>query len=237
MFTSMCGRLNVLDDTSVFELCEQLGLDLRAHQNVHQGRFIRATQTVEILINDEKGLRRVPATWWLLLDKCVGEDNVVGFKPSRYTSFNTRYDKLNVPRSAGYQSYRKQRCVVLVKGFGESQKVADGTMQYTDFLAEPDKCIALGGLYRVWQPGSVYSFSIITTPAHPKIASYHQKASPLMLNQDDDTLHQWLDYRETNTQLFDPLLTPRLPQNIIAQPIDKPSLYNAIAPSVLIPRD
>lgn len=233
----MCGRLNVLDDASVIELCEQLGLDIGGHHNVHQGRFIRATQTVEILINDAEGMRRVPATWWLLLDKTVKNEGVIEFKPSKYTSFNTRYDKLNVPRSAGYHSYRKQRCVVLVKGFGESQKLTSGGMQYTDFLAEPHRCIALGGLYRVWQPGTIYSFSIITTPAHSKIASYHQKASPLMLNQEDDTLRQWLDHSETNTELFDPLLTPHLPQNLIVQPIDKPSLYNAVAPSVLVPRD
>ncbi len=232
----MCGRLNVIDDDSVVSLCEQLGLDLGGHVNQHQGRFIRATQPVEVLLCNEHGLQKVPAIWWLLLDKVTHEDGEVVFKPSRYTSFNTRVDKLNVPRSAGYQSFRHQRCVVLVKGFGESQKTSSG-MQYTDFMAEEGRCIALAGLYRVWQPGNVRSFSVITTEAHPKLAPYHQKASPLMLNQQDDSIRMWLDPSLTDVEQLAPLLTPTLPQNVVAQPIDKPGNYQPIAPAIAIERD
>lgn len=232
----MCGRLNVIDDPSVIDLCEQLGLDLAPPDPVFQGRFIRATDKVEIILQTDAGFHRVPAIWWLLLDKQQHADDSIAFKPSRYTSFNTRWDKLNVPRSAGYHSFRHQRCILLVKGFGESQKRVSG-MQYTDFIAEQGQCIALAGLYRVWQPGNVVSFSIITTPAHPKLAEYHQKASPLMLPQEKGALRDWLDPKLTDPAKLDVYLQPHLTQNLIAQPIDKPSNYQPIAPPVLIPKD
>lgn len=232
----MCGRLNVIDDDSVVNLCEQLGLDLGSHVNQHQGRFIRATQHVEVILRNEHGIQKVPAIWWLLLDRITAADGEVTFKPSRYTSFNTRVDKLNVPRSAGYQSFRHQRCVVLVKGFGESQKTASG-MQYTDFIAEQGECIALAGLYRIWQPGNVRSFSIITTAAHPKLAPFHQKASPLILNQQDDSLRLWLDPSMTDVEQLMPLLEPSLPQHLKAQPIDKPGSYQPIAQAIAINQD
>lgn len=232
----MCGRLNIMDDDGVVALCEQLGLDLGGYHNPHQGRFIRATDTVSILLQTKRGLHLVPATWWLLLDKHVEPDGEIRFTPSKYTSFNTRYDKLNVPRSAGYKSFREKRCIILVKGFGESQKTDTG-MQYTDFIAHPGECIALGGVYRVWQPGNVVSFSVITTPAHPKLAPYHSKASPLMLEQSVASLSNWLDPHVQNVAQFEPLLTPHLPQDVIAQPIDKPSRFQPVASAVTIAKD
>lgn len=232
----MCGRLNVIDDPSVIDLCEQLGLDIAPANAAYQRRFVRATDRVEIIFQTDLGFHRIPATWWLLLEKYRHDDGSINFKPSRYTSFNTRWDKLNVPRSAGYHSFRHQRCIVLVKGFGESQKTSGG-MQYTDFMAEKGRCIALAGLYRLWQPGNVVSFSIITTPAHPKLAPYHQKASPLMLAQHNGEILEWLDPSLTEAAKLEVFLQPQLTQNLIAQPINKPSLYQPIAAPINIAMD
>ena len=55
-------------------------------------RFVKAADTVSIIRNVGEQRRVENATWWLLLDQTES-----GFKPSKYTSFNTRYDKLNVP--------------------------------------------------------------------------------------------------------------------------------------------
>jgi putative SOS response-associated peptidase YedK len=232
----MCGRLNIIDDPSVVDLCEQLGLQLPAPSPEFQNRFVRATDKVEIILQYKDRYFRVPATWWLLLDKHTEADGSIQFKPSKYTSFNTRYDKLNVPRSAGYKSFREKRCIVLVKGFGESQKTEEG-MQYTDFKAEEGSCIALGGIYKVWQPGNVVSFSIITKPAHPKIERFHKKASPLILSQEKESILPWLDPRNSDYQGLQHYLDTFLPQNLIAQPIDKPSNYQPIAPAEAIAMD
>lgn len=101
----MCGRLNVIDDPDVIELCEGLQIQLFPERQIFS-RFIRATNQVSIVRQKDRIRRMDNAIWWLLL-----EPTGSGFKPSRYTSFNTRYDKLNTKGSAGYQAYRHSRCV------------------------------------------------------------------------------------------------------------------------------
>lgn len=237
---AMCGRLNVTDDPSVIALFEMLGIPLFPDgyepptlldpdgEPVRFGRFIRATSKVSI-VREKEGKRTMQsAIWWLLLEST--ED---GFKPSAYTSFNTRHDKLNTPRSAGYQAYRQSRCVIPVMGFGETQGKGSNA-QYTDFEGI-DQAIALGGLCREWvhkATGQIaLSCSVITLPPHERLKPYHNKSMPLILPQHDNTLDMWLDRSMTDTAIFDDLLNPNLPQALQATPIDKPSTYNAVSES------
>ena len=183
----MCGRLNVIDDPFVIELCRMLGIkiwpdkDTESGSTLITGRFIRATNKISLIRQQNDERRMESAIWWLLLDESDG-----GFKPSRYTSFNTRYDKLKVPKSAGYQAFKSQRCIIPVKGFGETEGKGNEA-KYTDFSAK-DGALALGGLYRQWinkETGeATLSCSVITLPPHDKIIPYHSKASPLMLPLD-----------------------------------------------------
>lgn len=227
----MCGRLNVIDDPAVRELCEALGINLYPHNDSGAqsellfNRFTRVANQVSI-IREVSGQRQIEkAIWWLLL-----EPTDTSFKASKWTSFNTRYDKLNVPGSAGYQAFRQSRCIVPVKGFGETQGKGTNAV-YTDFTAEFG-AIALGGLCREWVHNvsgeRVLSCSIITLPPHAKLYDYHQKSSLLMLRQDDDTMDMWLDPSITDVQVFNDLLQPSLPQNLLAQTIDKPSTFNPV---------
>jgi putative SOS response-associated peptidase YedK len=211
----MCGRLNVIDSPEVIDLCGQLGISFK-DKALRTGRFIQAASTVSVIL--EKSNRRTlqDATWWLLL-----EQTETGFKPSAYTSFNTRYDKLDVPRSAGYNSYRHQRCIIPVKGFGETEQV-DGKAVYHDFTA--DKAIALGGLYKEWVHKAtgevVYSCSVITLPPHPKLMPYHSKASPLILPQSHYAA--WLS-PDTDSSQLNTLLTPKLCVDLTGVKVKKPS--------------
>lgn len=97
----MCGRLNVVDCPEVIDLCGQLGISLQ-DRLLRTGRFIPAASTISIIVEKNQQRQLQDATWWLLLDQTE-----TGFKPSAYTSFNTRYYKLDVPRSAGYYSYSR----------------------------------------------------------------------------------------------------------------------------------
>ncbi|MBZ9612706.1 hypothetical protein [Rheinheimera maricola] len=75
----MCGRLNVIDDPGVRELCEGLQIQLFPDRQIFS-RFIRATNQVSI-VWQKGGIRRMDnAIWWLLLEPAD-----TGFKPSRYT--------------------------------------------------------------------------------------------------------------------------------------------------------
>lgn len=218
----MCGRLNVIDCPEVIDLCGQLGIKLHDQaMPLRTNRFIRATNKISIVI-EQNGQRRLQdAIWWLLLEQA---DH--GFKPSQYTSFNTRYDKLNVKGSAGYSAFRTQRCIIPAAGFGET-KVVNGKNQYTDFIGQ--RGLAFGGLYRTWlnkETGELtYSCSVITLPPHPKLMPYHSKASPLMLTQ--DVFGLWLS-QDQDVSLFDNLLVPNIPVQLKALPIDKPSTFNQI---------
>ncbi|MGJ8679764.1 SOS response-associated peptidase family protein [Paraglaciecola sp.] len=228
----MCGRLNVIDDPAVRELCEALGIKLYPQdpssdiqQEMLFNRFTRVANQVSI-IREVSGQRRLDkAIWWLLL-----EPTETSFKASKWTSFNTRYDKLNVPGSAGYKAFRQSRCIIPVKGFGETQGKG-AQARYTDFSAEFG-AIALGGLCREWRHKdtgeSALSCSIITLAPHAKLRDYHQKSSPLMLRQDDDTMDMWLDSTLSDVTVFNDLMTPQLPHNLIAQQIDKPASFQAI---------
>lgn len=230
----MCGRLNVIDDPGVIELCEGLQIALFSSPLI-VGRFIRATQAVSI-VRQRNGVRRMDsATWWLLLDPTAEE-----FKPSKYTSFNTRYDKLNTKGSAGYLPYRHSRCVIPVKGFGETEYAGSKALHYHDLIAKQG-ALLLGGLYREWinrhTGESVLSCSIITLAPHPKLSAIHSKAMPLILPQDSKLITAWLDEQNSNTEMFSDLLQPHLPQNLIAQQIDKPSTYKPVAPAFEIAQD
>lgn len=134
------------------------------------------------------------ATWWLLL-----EPRDTGFKPSKFTSFNPRYDKLNIPRTAGYQPFRTARCIIVAKGFGETEFEQRGNKNvpkhYHDVIAHKG-AIAFGGLYKKYinkQSAEVsLGCSIVTLASHPKLANIHSTSSPLMLPQ-EDALDAWLD--------------------------------------------
>ncbi|MBT1066022.1 SOS response-associated peptidase family protein [Bowmanella sp. Y26] len=244
----MCGRLNITDDPFVVGLCEALGVKLFPDRQTSEikclpdgrpipwyfNRFIRATEPVGI-IREVEGKRILAlATWWLLLEHRPG-----GFKPSKYTSFNTRYDKLNDPKSAGYKAFRQSRCIVPVTGFGETQGKGDNAI-YTDFVAA-NGALALGGLCREWQHFATgeraLSCSIITLGLHNKLLPFHEKSMPLILNQADGSMDLWLDCRQTDVSVFDILLQPFLPQDLLAQRVDKPSNHQPIGKPIAVIAD
>ncbi|MAI39355.1 MAG: hypothetical protein CL599_17740 [Alteromonas sp.] len=59
---------------------------------------------------------------------------------------------------------------------------------------------------------------------------------PLILPQHDSTINMWLDNR-TDISVFTDLLTPHLPQMLLAQRIDKPSTDSTISKPVTIKAD
>ncbi|QOL24858.1 SOS response-associated peptidase family protein [Thalassotalea sp. LPB0316] len=225
----MCGRLNTYA-RSVAKASQELNV-INPDAQIYQ-RFIRATDRVSIIV-EANNIRYIDnAIWWLLLEK-----DASGLKPSKYTSFNTRYDKLNTPRSAGYQAFRQSRCLIPVKGFGETEFVNKKPLHYVDFTVEEGDYMCLGGLYRQWQfeDNLICSCSVITLPPHDKLTHIHSKASPLIVPK--IRYNQWLDPNEQNPKVFDDLLAPHLPHKLYAQHIDKPSSYHPVGQVEVIAAD
>ena len=170
------------------------------------------------------------AIWWLLLEKQTDG----GLKPSKYTSFNTRSDKLNVPRSAGFNAYRESRCIIpatyIIEGEGTKDKGAKNHRRY--HRIEPKHCgFALAGLYRNWLDEStgeeLKSCSVITVPPSPEWQGVHSKSTPLFLSAHNaELIAQWLDPAVQDIEVFDylfePLIGLRGEEELIATPIDRP---------------
>ncbi len=230
----MCGRLNTTFDSGVKKLYTSLKIN-KVIDKPSDSRFVKAADTVSIIRNVGSQRRVENATWWLLLD-----ETDKGFKPSKYTSFNTRFDKLNVPRSAGFQAYRSSRCVIAVKGFGETEFFNKKPVHYYDMIAETGGLL-LGGLYRQWQHKTTgemkLSCSVITLPPHEKLKHIHSKAMPLILPQSSSLVDKWLDPLFTETAQFDSLLQPHIPENIVAQEIDKPMSHQPVSDLQVICHD
>jgi len=230
----MCGRLNAIFDSEVRGLYTSLQINKIIDRPI-DSRFQSAAKEVSIVRNIGQQRRVENATWWLLLDQTE-----TGFKPSKFTSFNTRYDKLNTPNSAGFQAYKNSRCILTVKGFGETEFINKKPVHYYDMQAEKGGLL-LGGLYKEWRhniTGEIkLSCSVITLPPHSKLKHIHSKAMPLILPQDQNLINAWLDPAFNDTTQFEPLLNPHIPTNLIAQQIDKPAHYNAFGKQQLIEKD
>lgn len=227
----MCGRFNASFDSGVRKLYTRLNINKVIDKPI-DARFVKAADTVSIVRNIGNSRQVENALWWLLL-----EQSEQGFKPSKYTSFNTRYDKLNTKGSAGYLAYRQSRCIIAVKGFGETEFVNKKPKHYYDMTAQ-EGGLLLGGLYREWVHKSTgehkLSCSVITLPPHQKLKHIHSKAMPLILPQKTALIDSWLSPETCDIEQFESLLTPNIPQRLIAQKIDKPSSYQAIANEELI---
>lgn len=227
----MCGRFNVNDDSYIQLLLKELSVanpDMQRH-----APFMMPCQQVSIVIEEASQRVIKPATWWLLLDA-----KEQGFKPSKYTSFNTRFDKVNQRGSAGYLPFRQQRCIIPASGFGETMFTNKRPLMYHDVVAQ-DRAIAFAGLYKIWKnqyTGElVYSCSIITNAAHLKLAQIHTKASPAMLPS--DKYEQWLDPRQHEVNVFKDVLKPRIITDLMAQQINRPSLREPVGSSFMIQAD
>ena len=181
---------------------------------------------ISIIRETDSGRVIDDAVWWLLLDSDL--------KPNyKYASFNTRSDKLNQPRSAGYKAYRESRCIIpasaIVEGLG------DKTTYHKIELV--DQAMALGGLYKEWMnktTGEIaYSASIITLGEHPKWQSIHPKRTPLILQS--DMFDQWLDPAFKGVSSFD--LLPRIDVDQRVTRIGKPSKWDVIEEPFIIKKD
>ena len=238
----MCGRLNVADSPGVRALCDQLEIALWPDEGMLTKRFTRATDRVSIILRDKGKAVMRNAIWWLLLES-DHTGPIMRFVPSKYTSFNTRYDKLNTRGSAGYHAFRQQRCVIPASGFGESQKAGSKTY-YHDLIADSDNPLAMGGLYREWHGRDTHgnafietSCSVVTLAPHPKLLPIHEKASPLMLSLHDNSVQRWLDCATYPADSLEDLLVPTIRHRFTVIPINKPSLYEPVGDSFVIAPD
>lgn len=225
----MCGRYNVTDSPEVQQLMEIIGMPIPgAPRHFRFATDISPASPISIVRQTDHGLEIADAIWWLMLDPATG-------KPTKYTSFNSRSDKLNTPRSLAYQPYRQTRCIIPASAFIEG--LGDGKTYHKIELQ--GQAIAFGGLYREWlnkETGEiVIGASIITLGPLPEWKDIHPDSMPLMLPIDQpDVLRAWLNPEVSDVQRFEPLLVPQIRVPQLVTPIDRPSKWNATGPARII---
>ena len=217
----MCGWIgNVTDSPLTRALLEILGMDdllPRLRNNPGSG----PASSVDIIVGGEEGPQVKEALWWLLLERQEGR-----LRPSRYTSFNTRSDKLDQKRSVGYRPYRDSRCLVPASYFIEGTGPKGRRIYHR--IEPTDAAFALGGLYRTWvdrESGEIsHSCSVITLSPHPSDVwqAIHPKSTPLMLPPEPQLIDRWLDPEFDRVEAFRPLLEPRFRQSVRCVPVERP---------------
>lgn len=222
----MCGRFRLDDNPLVTELLRTLSVtgEPRYTPDAAPG------SPISIVRETAGGRQLTTATWWLCLDaKTMKPD-------ARYASFNSRSDKLDVPRSMAYRPYRGARCIIPATAFIEGL----GDKKTYHMIECPGRAIAFGGLYKEWlnhDTGElVYSASIITLPPVPGWESIHPKSAPLILDYHNQALmEKWLDPRFQDVLQFEGLLDPRIAFDQRITPIGKVSKWDPVGESIIIP--
>src|SRR5690606_704677 len=129
------------------------------------------------------------ATWWLMLDPNTLKPNY------KYSSFNSRSQKLHTPRSRAFRPYRESRRIILGTAFIEGK--GDGRTYHT--LEIPHPAVPFGGGDKEWvnaETGEqVLSASIITLPPpmHKiRVEEIHPNSMPLVLPYTVEAYNHWL---------------------------------------------
>jgi len=222
----MCGRFQILKNKKSRKLLEQLDVD---EADILFARDKAPGSRISIIHRDKDRNVVTPATWWLLIDAETGKPNY------KYATFNTRSDKLDIPRSVGYEPFRESRCIIPATAFIEGK----GDKKTYHKIELEDQAIAFGGLHRETVCKAtgeiIHSASIITLPPVPEWEAIHPKSMPLMLPMNDPTLiNQWLAPSFHQIERFAPLLEPGIRVQQVLTPIEKPSLWNETGPGFTI---
>ncbi len=96
-------------------------------------------------------------------------------------------------------AFQHQRCLVIADGYFEWKTHGKDKIPYRITLEE-QKLFAMAGLWEKWvnpKGKDVFTFTIVTVPAHPKIAHLHDRM-PAILSPLDEQF--WLSEEELNDQ-------------------------------------
>jgi len=215
----MCGRYNLVDSPDVQLLMAVVDMPL---YNLRYSPDIAPGARISIIRYFEGEPVVSDATWWLMLDPATGKPNY------KYSSFNSRFDKLHTPRAIAYHPYRTSRCIIPASAFIEG--LGDGRTYHKIELQ--GQAIAFGGIYKEYvdkQTGEIIrGAGIVTLGPLAEWEGIHTKASPMMLPLDKDVLVRWMDPDVTDVAEFEPLLQPRISVPQVVTPIGKVSQWNEI---------
>jgi len=218
----MCGYYgNTHECPEVIDLMNQLRLPLYPTGQQYVMREVDGLVTAA-----PEGYQFGKAIWWYALKWDKGQ-----LVPNaEITSFNAR----NLESRMWREPINERRAVVFATEIGETQ----GKSHYLMKARTP---LAMGALYQDYltDAGPVRSFALITRPAHPEFAKFHEKAMPLFLPLEQDVIEKWLDpaVPAEDPQIRHILEHPRITSDLDVIPVGTFKRGEPIGPAQVLRRD
>lgn len=164
----MCGRYITKDQRALER--ELPFIDVKDWPQFEASYNIAPTQLAPVVIATAAGNVCRPMRFGLIPFFARGV-------PGPYSTINARVETIETAASYRGPWQRGQRCLVLASGFYEWQLLPDGKSKQPYFIKPADQeSFAFAGLWdsSKTEDGTVtYSFTIITLPASPLMASIH----------------------------------------------------------------
>ncbi len=174
----MCGYIgNLHQSPAVIDLFNRLNIPLP----YPLGQYYTLQPCPALVTATASGYQHSTAMWWYAMKWTDGK-----LVPNmEITSFNAR----NLSGRMWRKPMDERRGLVIATEIGETQGKSRYLMRTT---GQP---LAIGTLWQDSRHGEgvTRSFALITRPATPAFARYHEKAMPLFLPWNDDILQHWLD--------------------------------------------
>lgn len=224
----MCGRFTLAAPGEA--LADEF--ELEAPPDLVPRYNIAPTQPVLVVRARRTGRRAEPMKWGIAFPPGKGR------KPPLL--INARAETLG-ERPAWRDALWRRRCLVPADGFYEWKDEGGPKQPY--YIARQDgRPFALAGLWQPrFTPEGEASCTIVTTRPLPPIAELHDRM-PILLSRDDYGL--WLDEEAEREKVVKLLLTPALPEGIVAHPVgtlvnragnDDPACRAPLAPGGELP--
>jgi putative SOS response-associated peptidase YedK len=164
--------------------------------------------------------------WGLIPSWTKNEEDA---KVIRFKTFNARSESISRKPSFS-ASFKKQRCIIPVKGYFEWQHVGREKIPWYIYDSE-DEILSLAGLYNRWTSnvtGEVMdTFSIVTTDANNFTAEIHNTGKRMPAILDKDAESKWLNLSLGEKEILD-LLKPAPESALKAHPVS-PLINNKTA--------
>lgn len=132
-----------------------------------------------------------------------------------YKLINARSETV-AEKPAFRDAFRRRRCLIPADGFYEWKKAGTRKQPYR---FQTGSLFAFAGLWERWQPSGeervVYSCTILTTEANPRVAPIHHRM-PVILHPSD--YDRWLDPRSPR-ELLEALLIPYPEEEMEVYPV------------------
>lgn len=182
----MCGRFSLSTDKD--DLQSRFGIDptgilLKPRFNIAPSQL----HPVVVVEDDKRVLRMMK---WGLVPPWSADPKI------GYRMINARAEGVDTKPSFR-SAFKRRRCLIPAAGFYEWAKPDKKTRIPYYIRLKSKELFAFAGLWELWGPGKLETFTIITTEANELVAQIHDRMPVILREKDEGT---WLDPEMSNVR-------------------------------------